>query len=182
VETLLNGFGQELLNCRVAQDDNQRAGLWLARKKAVGTLGKLRPNKVTMDCVIPRFHIEAVLEKITQISQDYNLLIGNVFHAGDGNLHPIMLFDAKIPGETEKAEAAGAEIAQVCLSYGGSLSGEHGIGVEKRELMGLQFSEEDLNFQLKFKQSFDPDRRLNPSVIFPQRSGCGEARGLVKPN
>jgi glycolate oxidase len=120
-----------------------------------------------MDGTIPLSHLPHVLDTITEICTRYGLRVANIFHAGDGNLHPLVMYDANKPGEIAKAEAAGAEILKLCVQVGGCLSGEHGVGIEKRDLMRTQFTDEDLALQIRIKSVFDPDWLLNPGKVFP---------------
>jgi len=127
-----------------------------------------------MDGTIPRKRIGEVLRRIQQMEAEYGLRCANVFHAGDGNLHPLILYDANIPGQFEQAEAFGADILRLCVEVGGVLTGEHGVGVEKRDLMGAMFSDIDLEQQQRLKCAFDPDGLLNPGKVFPQLCRCAE--------
>jgi glycolate oxidase len=127
-----------------------------------------------MDGTIPRKRIGAVLRRIEQMGAEYGLRCANVFHAGDGNLHPLILYDANIPGQFERAEAYGADILRLCVEVGGVLTGEHGVGVEKRDLMGTMFSDIDLEQQQRLKCAFDPQGLLNPGKVFPQLCRCAE--------
>jgi glycolate oxidase len=127
-----------------------------------------------MDGTIPRARLAEVLTRIRTMSEQYRLAVANVFHAGDGNLHPLILYDANEPGEVELAEAFGADILKLCVEVGGVLTGEHGVGVEKRDLMGTMFDECDLAHQQRLKCAFDPDGLLNPGKVFPQLHRCAE--------
>jgi glycolate oxidase len=137
-------------------------------------MGTLSPDYYCMDGTIPRKQLPHVLRRLQELSRDYGLRVANVFHAGDGNLHPLILFDANRPGELEKAERFGADILRLCVAVGGVLSGEHGIGVEKRDLMPEFFSETDLLLQQRVKCAFDPASRLNPGKVFPTLHRCAE--------
>jgi len=159
---------------RVAKDDDERARLWLGRKGAFGAMGRLAPDMITMDAVIPRTRLPEVLVAIDRMSERYGLGVANVFHAGDGNLHPLILFDSRYPDQVEKILAMSEEIMKLCVDVGGSLSGEHGIGYEKKDFMDLVFTETDLQSMLRVKQVFNPDGLLNPEKIFPSRRGCTE--------
>ena len=159
---------------RVAKDDDERARLWLGRKGAFGAMGRLAPDMITMDAVIPRTRLPEVLLEIDRMSARYGLGVANVFHAGDGNLHPLILFDSRYPDQVEKIFTMSEEIMKLCVSVGGSLSGEHGIGYEKKEFMGLVYDEPDLDAMMRVKRVFNPDGLLNPSKIFPTRRGCTE--------
>ncbi len=157
---------------RVAKDDEERAKLWLGRKGAFGAMGRLAPDMITMDAVIPRTRLPQVLVAIDEMSDRYGLGVANVFHAGDGNLHPLILFDSRHPDQVDKIFAMSEEIMKLCVDVGGSLSGEHGIGYEKKDFMGLVFSEDDLDSMMRVKRVFNPDGLLNPAKIFPGRRGC----------
>jgi len=137
-------------------------------------MGAISPDYYCMDGTIPRHQLGFVLTRISELSRDYGLRVANVFHAGDGNLHPLILYDANDPAQLDKAESFGADILRLCVSVGGVLSGEHGIGVEKRDLMPEYFSETDLRQQQLLKCAFDPDGRLNPGKVFPVLHRCAE--------
>ena len=159
---------------RVAKDDEERARLWLGRKGAFGAMGRISPDMLVMDAVIPRTKLPEVLAEIDRISIRYNLPVANVFHAGDGNLHPLILFDSRQADQVARIFIMGEEILKVCVDVGGSLSGEHGIGCEKKEYMGMVFSEGDMETMLRVKAVFNPDGFLNPDKIFPSRRSCTE--------
>ena len=159
---------------RVAKDENERAKLWLGRKGAFGAMGRLAADMIAMDGVIPRTRLPEVLTEIERISERYGLPVANVFHAGDGNLHPLILFDGRHSDEVDKIFAMSEEIMKLCVSVGGSLSGEHGIGYEKKDFMGFAFSEPDLDAMMRVKRVFNPAGLLNPDKIFPTRRGCTE--------
>jgi glycolate oxidase len=161
---------------RVAQTEEERAKWWANRKTAFGAMGAISPDYLVQDGVIPRSKLPEVLDKISQISQRSGLRIANVFHAGDGNLHPLILFDARIPGETELASQVGAEVLKVCADVGGSITGEHGVGIEKAEEMRFIFTEEELETQLKIRSVFNPWNLLNPDKMFPKPSRCVEVK------
>ena len=161
---------------RVARDAGERAALWAGRKGAFGAVGRLSPNMYLSDTVVPRNRLPEVLARVGEISRKYGIRVANVFHAGDGNLHPILLYDEKDPEQTSRMLAACREIVEVSLEAGGSLSGEHGIGLDKRDYMDRQFSEPDLEAMLRVKRAFDPRALCNPEKVIPQRIGCGEAR------
>jgi glycolate oxidase len=166
-QLLLNNGAREI---RTAQNAEERDRLWKARKGALGALGQLRPNYYLQDGVIPRTRLMEVLQTVSEVSERYGLPIANVFHAGDGNLHPCILFDQRVPGDTEKVVAAGADILKRCVELGGTLSGEHGVGLEKQAYMGWIFSEADFDAMRRAKRAFDPTGRLNPGKIFPRPS------------
>jgi glycolate oxidase subunit GlcD len=159
---------------RVAKDDEERAKLWLGRKGAFGAMGRLAPDMITMDAVIPRTRLPEVLVAIDRMSEKYGLGVANVFHAGDGNLHPLILFDSRYPDQVDKIFAMSEDIMKLCVEVGGSLSGEHGIGYEKKDFMDLVFTEGDLETMMRVKKVFNPDGLLNPQKIFPSRRGCTE--------
>jgi glycolate oxidase len=161
---------------RVARSPEERDLLWKGRKNAFGAVGRVSPFYYVQDGVVPRTQIAPALEFIRQTSQQFGLTISNIFHAGDGNLHPIILFDQRKPGDLEKAQRAGEAILDFCISVGGSITGEHGVGMEKMELMAHQFSDATLDLIKDFKLLFDPDCRLNPGKILPTGRGCMEIR------
>ena len=159
---------------RISGDDTERLAFWSGRKAAFPAVGRISPDYYCMDGTIPRGRLAQVLTGIGALSERYGLGVANVFHAGDGNLHPLVLYDANKPGETERAEAFGSDILRLCVEVGGVLTGEHGVGVEKRDLMGTMFDETDLAHQQRVKCAFDPDGLLNPGKVFPQLHRCAE--------
>ena len=159
---------------RVSESDAERQAFWAGRKAAFPAVGRISPDYYCMDGTIPRHRLPVVLRRVTELSEQYGLRVANVFHAGDGNLHPLILYDANNPGELERAEAFGAEILKLCVEVGGVLTGEHGVGVEKRDLMTEMFSEDDLNQQQRVKCAFDPASLLNPGKMFPELHRCAE--------
>jgi glycolate oxidase len=159
---------------RLARDDAERAKLWKGRKQAFGALGRLAPNYYTHDGVIPRTRLPEVLAEIARIAERHRLVIGNVFHAGDGNLHPVVLYDEREPGVIERVRAAGDEILELVLSVGGALSGEHGIGLEKVAYMGRLFGEADLARMRRLRELFDPRGLCNPGKVLPAPGRCVE--------
>jgi glycolate oxidase len=158
----------------VSRSERERLQLWAGRKAAFPAMGRLAPDMLCMDGTIPRREMARVLDEMEALGRRFGLGFANVFHAGDGNLHPLILFDAMQPGELERAEEFGAEILKLCVSVGGVLTGEHGVGVEKRDLMGLQFTETELDQQQRIKCAFDPQGRLNPGKMFPELHACAE--------
>ena len=162
------------VSARVSRDEAERLAFWAGRKAAFPAVGRLAPDYYCMDGTIPRRRLPEVLERMAALSQDYGLEVANVFHAGDGNLHPLILYDANSPGELDRAEAFGADILRLCVEVGGVLTGEHGVGVEKRDLMPIMFSETDLAHQQRLKCAFDPDLLLNPGKVFPTLHRCAE--------
>jgi glycolate oxidase len=167
---------------RVARDEAERQLLWKGRKSAFGAYGRISPAYMVMDGVIPRTRLPYVLGRVNAIAASHDLRVGNVFHAGDGNLHPNILFDPRRPGEEARVLAAGGEILRVCAEVGGSISGEHGIGLEKMDFMPLIFSEADLDCMRRLRQAFNPDNRCNPGKIFPSRKACGESGLAYRPH
>jgi glycolate oxidase len=162
------------VNCRVSQSEQERLLFWAGRKAAFPAVGRISPDYYCMDGTIPRARLPEVLAAMKTMSEKYDLRVANVFHAGDGNLHPLILYDANKPGELERAEDFGSEILKLCVAVGGVLTGEHGVGVEKRDLMPAMFSETDLNAQQRVKCAFDPKGLLNPGKVFPQLHRCAE--------
>ncbi|HEV7996554.1 MAG TPA: FAD-linked oxidase C-terminal domain-containing protein [Stellaceae bacterium] len=159
---------------RTSGNDAERLAFWSGRKAAFPAVGRIAPDYFCMDGTIPRGRLAQVLSGIGALSRRHGLGVANVFHAGDGNLHPLILYDANQPGETERAEAFGSDILRLCVEVGGVLTGEHGVGVEKRDLMGTMFNETDLAHQQRVKCAFDPDGLLNPGKVFPQLHRCAE--------
>jgi glycolate oxidase len=162
------------LSVRLAKDDAERAALWAGRKGAFAAIGRLTPDYYTVDGVVPRTKLPATLARIQEISHESGFRIANVFHAGDGNLHPLIMWDSDVAGAEERVIDAGAEIMQVCAAAGGSLSGEHGIGMEKKDLMPLIFSQDDVAQMLRIKEAFDRDGLCNPGKMFPTAGRCLE--------
>jgi glycolate oxidase len=162
------------VSVRVSRDEAERETFWAGRKAAFPAVGRISPDYYCMDGTIPRKALPAVLARMREMSEKYGLACANVFHAGDGNLHPLILYDANKLGELERAEAFGADILKLCVEVGGVLTGEHGVGVEKRDLMGEMFDETDLAQQQRVKCAFDPDGLLNPGKVFPQLHRCAE--------
>ena len=151
----------------------ERQLLWKGRKSAFGAYGRVSPAYMVMDGVIPRTRLPQVLQRVNEIVAAHGLRVGNVFHAGDGNLHPNILYDPRLPGEEARVVAAGAEIMKVCAEVGGSISGEHGIGLEKSDFMPFIFSEADLAFMQRLKSAFNPTGLCNPGKMFPTKKSCG---------
>jgi glycolate oxidase len=160
--------------CRISASEEERQLFWAGRKAAFPAVGRLSPDYYCMDGTIPRRRLGEVLARIKQLEGLHRLRVANVFHAGDGNLHPLILYDANVPGELERAEAFGNDILRLCVEVGGVLTGEHGVGVEKRDLMDTMFTQTDLDQQLRVKCAFDPDGLLNPGKMFPQLCNCAE--------
>jgi glycolate oxidase len=170
-----NGAGE----VRIAADEAERALLWKGRKSAFGAVARIAPNYYLHDTVVPRGRLVEVLEKVYAICERYELTVLNVFHAGDGNLHPILAYNARTPGVIERVESAGAEIIEASLAVGGVLTGEHGIGVEKRDYMHLQFSDADMAHQALLRSAFDPHCRLNPGKVLPDAHSCADIAALT---
>ena len=159
---------------KVSTSEAERLLFWAGRKAAFPAVGRISPDYYCMDGTIPRAKLPLVLKRIRELSEQYGLKVANVFHAGDGNLHPLILYDANVPGELEKTEAFGSEILKLCVEVGGVLTGEHGVGVEKRDLMPAMFSEIDLDQQQRLKCAFDSQGLLNPGKVFPKLHRCAE--------
>jgi glycolate oxidase len=161
---------------RVARNEQERELLWKGRKNAFGAVGRVSPSYCVQDGVVPRTEIAPTLRYIHEVSRQFGLTISNIFHAGDGNMHPIILFDSRKPEELERAKQAGDAILRFCISRGGSITGEHGVGMEKMELIGEQFPADTLDWIARFKKLFDPHCRLNPGKMLPTGRGCMEIR------
>ncbi|MBI2211573.1 MAG: FAD-binding protein [Deltaproteobacteria bacterium] len=161
---------------RRAQSEAERQLLWKGRKEAFGALGALAPNYYVQDGVVPRSRLPEIMREVAEIGSRYRLRIANVFHAGDGNLHPNILFDMRVPGELDRVIEAGAAIVKACVAAGGSLTGEHGIGLEKKAYIGLLFNDDDLEAMARMRRAFDPDGRFNPAKVFPTPITCAEMR------
>jgi glycolate oxidase len=173
---LCTGAGS--LEIRVPGDAAERDLMWRGRKSAFAAVGRISRDYMVQDGVIPRSEIGKVLQEIAELAGRSGLRIANVFHAGDGNLHPLVLFDGRVPGETERAEHVSGEILRVCLRYGGSITGEHGVGHDKAPYMAEMFTEADLETMGKLRCAFDPDNRMNPGKVFPTPRLCGDRPGL----
>jgi len=165
-------------NVRVAADQAERALLWKGRKSAFGAIARIAPNYYLHDAVVPRTRLVEVLQKVYEIAERHQLVMMNVFHAGDGNLHPLIVFDRRVDGVMERVHAAGTEIIEACVAVGGVLSGEHGIGLEKRDFMGLIFSPDDLDAQARLRDAFDPDGACNPQKVLPAGARCGDLQRI----
>ena len=159
---------------RLARTDQERADLWKCRKRAFGAIGRLSPNFLTQDGVVPRSRLPEIMRFIRACSEKYGLRIPNVFHAGDGNIHPLILYDERDPAQVRGAIEAGNEILEKCIELGGSVSGEHGIGVEKIDFMAKQFNADDLDAMRTLRRVFDPEGRCNPHKMFPGSKRCGD--------
>lgn len=165
---------------KVARSEDERALWWANRKTGFGAMGAISPDYLVQDGVIPRSTLPDVLRKINQASKDSGLRIANIFHAGDGNLHPLILFDARKPGETELAQKAGTECLKACADVGGSITGEHGVGIEKKEEMRFVFTDEEIEAQTDIRAVFNPNDLLNPGKLFPNPSRCAEVKKELK--
>lgn len=170
-------LGQKAREVRRAKNEEERALLWKGRKQAFGALGRVSPSYYTQDGVVPRSKIPAVLQHIGDVAKRYDLTIGNVFHAGDGNLHPLILFDARDAAQFERVLAASHDILQYCIDAGGSITGEHGVGIEKRDMMSHLFTEEELDIMISLRNVFNGDERLNPEKLLPAPRMCREITG-----
>jgi len=159
---------------QISGSEEERLRFWAGRKAAFPAVGRISPDYLCMDGTIPRHQLPAVLTRIQELEREHGLRCANVFHAGDGNLHPLILYDAAQPGDLERAEAFGVDILRACVRAGGVLTGEHGVGVEKRDLMGEMFGEEDLKQQQRLKCAFDPEGLLNPGKVYPTLHRCAE--------
>ena len=162
------------VSCQVSQSEQERLLFWAGRKAAFPAVGRISPDYYCMDGTIPRAQLPKVLARMKELSAKYDLRVANVFHAGDGNLHPLILYDSNKPGELDRAEAFGSDILRLCVEVGGVLTGEHGVGVEKRDLMPVMFSEIDLAAQQRVKCAFDAKGLLNPGKVFPVLHRCAE--------
>jgi glycolate oxidase len=163
-------------NVRIAQDEAERALLWKGRKTAFGAVARIKPNYYLHDTVVPRRMLPEVLRAVYEIAERHDLLVMNVFHAGDGNLHPLLVFDKREPGIMDRVHAAGEEIVRVSVAAGGVLSGEHGIGLEKRDFMPLMFAPDDLAAQAAMRRAFDPVGLANPHKVLPSAAACGDVQ------
>jgi glycolate oxidase len=172
--TIARGHGA--LSWRAARDAAERDLLWAARKGAAGAIGRIAPNYYIQDACVPRTRLPEVMHAIEAIARDHALPVGNVFHAGDGNLHPLLIFDRREPRQVQAVHDAGTEILRTCIAMGGTISGEHGIGYEKRETLSLVFTPDDLAAMGRVRDVFDPARAFNPDKIFPSGAVCGEVR------
>ena len=172
VRQIAEGKGATTL--RVSESEAERDSFWAGRKSAFPAVGRISPDYMCMDGTIPRQALPEILKRMAEMSNRHGLRVANVFHAGDGNLHPLILFDANQPGQLERAEAFGADILKSCVELGGVLTGAHGVGIEKRDLMGEMFTEADLAQQQRVKCAFDPDGLLNPGKVFPNLHRCAE--------
>ena len=169
---------QRARSTRIAKDADERALLWKGRKSAFGAYGRTASGFTIMDGVVPRTRLAEALANVYAFAAEKGLQAGNVFHAGDGNLHPHVLFDANSPQQQADALEVSHRILRMCIEYGGTISGEHGVGIEKRPMMAELFTADDLAIMERVRAAFDPERRLNPGKILPGGSGCGEAKRM----
>jgi glycolate oxidase len=167
-------FANGAVSCKLSTSEAERLAFWAGRKAAFPAVGRISPDYYCMDGTIPRRRLPEVLQRMAQMSERHGLRVANVFHAGDGNLHPLILYDANQPGQLERAEEFGNDILRLCVEVGGVLTGEHGVGVEKRDLMPVMFTETDLAHQQRVKCAFDPGLLLNPGKVFPTLHRCAE--------
>ena len=170
------------LEVRVPKNEDERMLMWKGRKSAFAAMGRLSPNYIVQDGVIPRKDIARVLSEIARLSQEQGLRVANVFHAGDGNLHPLVLYDARVPGQEKAAEELAGEILRICIRFGGSITGEHGVGADKVPYMAEMFGEGDLETMARVRCAFDPDTVCNPNKVFPTPRLCGDRAGHYVPH
>jgi glycolate oxidase len=163
---------------RVSETEAERLLFWKGRKSAFPALGRIAPDYYCMDGTIPRRHLGFVLNRIHELSLTYGLRVANVFHAGDGNLHPLIAYDANVDTQLESAERLGTEILALCVEVGGTITGEHGVGVEKLDAMCIQFSEKEISQMQAIKKAFDPESLLNPGKAIPSLHRCAELGGM----
>ena len=169
------------LEVRVAADVAERALLWKGRKEAAGAVGRLAPTYLLQDAVVPRSKLPAIMRELIAIGARHRVQIANVFHAGDGNLHPLILYDDREPEELERAKAANEELLRACIEMGGTVTGEHGVGLDKAKNLLLQYAEADLNFMYRLRRAFDPDLIMNPGKLLPSHPACGEGFRPARP-
>ena len=170
------------LEIRRPKDEDERALLWKGRKSAFAAMGRVATDYYVQDGVVPRTKLPGALRRIEELSSAYGLRVANVFHAGDGNLHPLVLYDAKVPGQEKLAEDVAGEILRVCLRFGGSITGEHGVGADKTAFMAEMFNESDLETMNRIRCAFDPQSRFNPGKVFPTPRLCGDRPGIYRPH
>jgi glycolate oxidase len=167
---------------RVARDADERALIWKGRKASFAAMGRISPDYYIQDGVIPRTALPQVLRTIGELASEAGFRVANVFHAGDGNLHPLVLYDAEVPGEAERAEGLAGDILRVCLDHGGSITGEHGVGFDKKKYMSQMFTAADLDTMQLLRCAFDPGHLCNPGKVFPTPRLCGERPGPYRPH
>src|SRR5712692_9982342 len=173
--------GRRALEVRVARDDAERALLWKGRKEAAGAVGRLTPNWLLQDAVVPRSKLPAIMREMQAIGARHRVAFANVFHAGDGNLHPLIMYDKRNPGELERAVHANEELLAACIAMGGTVTGEHGIGLDKAKNLPFQYADADLNFMYRLRRAFDPDGIMNPGKLLPSHPACGEGFRPARP-
>src|SRR5436190_7777356 len=169
------------LEVRVARDDAERALLWKGRKEAAGAVGRLAPTYLLQDAVVPRSKLPTIMRELIAIGARHRVRIANVFHAGDGNLHPLILYDDRDPEELERAKAANEELLSACIAMGGTVTGEHGVGLDKAKNLPLQYADADLNFMYRLRRAFDPETIMNPGKLLPSHPACGEGFRPARP-
>ena len=169
------------MEVRVARDEAERALLWKGRKEAAGAVGRLAPAYLLQDAVVPRSKLPVIMREMRAIAERHRVLIANVFHAGDGNLHPLICYDDRNADEVERARRANEEMLRACIALGGSVTGEHGIGVDKAKNLPLQYADADLNFMYRVRRVFDPDGIMNPTKLLPSHPACGEGFRPARP-
>jgi glycolate oxidase len=169
------------IEVRVARDEAERALLWKGRKEAAGAVGRLAPTYLLQDAVVPRSRLPLIMREMAAIAARHQVLIANVFHAGDGNLHPLICYDDRVPAELERAKRANEELLEACIALGGSVTGEHGIGYDKAKNLPLQYADADLNFMYRLRRVFDPDGLMNPEKLLPSHPACGEGFRPARP-
>jgi glycolate oxidase len=169
------------LDVRVARDEAERALLWKGRKEAAGAVGRLAPTYLLQDAVVPRSKLPLIMREMAAIAARHQVLIANVFHAGDGNLHPLICFDDRVPAELQRAKQANEELLEACIALGGSITGEHGVGFDKAKNLPLQYADADLNFMYRLRRVFDPDGLMNPDKLLPTHPACGEGFHPARP-
>jgi glycolate oxidase len=167
---------------REARTEAERLAAWKGRKAAFASMGRVSPNYIVQDGVIPRTKLPEVLREITRLSEEAGLRVANVFHAGDGNLHPLVLYDRRVEGQEHRAEELAAAILKLCVRAGGSITGEHGVGMEKRDFMCEMFAEPDLDTMRRVRRAFDPEGLCNPGKLFPRPKLCAERAGAYVPH
>jgi glycolate oxidase len=169
------------LSVSVARDEAERALLWKGRKEAAGAVGRLTSAYLLQDAVVPRSRLPEIMREVEAIAGRHRVLIANVFHAGDGNLHPLICYDDRKPGELERAMQANEELLRACIAMGGTVTGEHGVGLDKAKNLPLQYAEADLNFMFRVRRVFDPDGIMNPDKLLPSHPACGEGFRAGRP-
>jgi glycolate dehydrogenase FAD-linked subunit len=169
------------LEVRVARDEAERVLLWKGRKEAAGAVGRLTPTYLLQDAVVPRSKLPEIMREMVAIAAHHGVLIANVFHAGDGNIHPLICYDDQRPGELERAKLANEELLRACIAMGGTVTGEHGVGLDKAQNLSLQYADADLNFMFRLRRVFDPSGIMNPGKLLPSHPACGEAFHPARP-